>query len=166
MKKIIIGCLGALVLSLAAVAAGIWFWLFRELPVLDATLAAPSEVELGATVALVITATNPHRKAVTLDSVDIEDSFLSGFQVVSIDPKPTGTTHVSVASQRSWGFGTVVAPGGSLAVTFRLKPVLEGHFSGDVDVCNPNQNFTTVLADVMVRAHLPPPAAENGQPSP
>lgn len=44
-----------------------------------------------------------------------------------------------------------VQPGESLAVTFRLKSIAGGRFSGDVDICNPNQDFTTLFADVVVK---------------
>ena len=56
--------------------------------------------------------------------------------------------------ERSWDFESVIQPGDSLSVTFQLKPVTEGRFSGDVDVCNPNQDFRTLFADVVVKKRL------------
>ena len=41
----------------------------------------------------------------------------------------------------------VVQPGETRSVTFQLRPVAEGRYSGDVDVCNPNQDFQTLLVD-------------------
>lgn len=149
-KKVILGCLGATAIIAVAVAVGVWLWLFRELPVLDATLSIEPEVELGSTVTMVINATNSHDKAVTLDSVDIDDAFLAGFQVVGVNPEPEGTTHLPIINQRSWEFGKRISPGKVFSVTFTLKAVADGHFSGDVDVCNPNQDFKTLLADVVV----------------
>lgn len=149
MKKIVFGCLGTALLILIALAGLIWFWLFRELPTLHATLSMPSEVELGSTLPMVITANNDHESPIILDSIDVDDSFLSGFQVVSIDPRPTGTMHIF--GQRSWDFGQSVMPGTAMVVRFELKAVQEGHFSGDVDVCNPSQDFETLLADVLVK---------------
>ncbi len=150
MKKIIIICLSAAAVIAAMLAALIWFWFIRELPTLDATLSAPSEVEMGSTLTLKITTTNSHNKPVTLDSIDIDDAFLKGFQVVKINPAPSGTTHIPFTQQRSWDFGKAVSPRGAFSVTFQLKAVADGHFSGDVDVCNPNQDFKTLLADVVV----------------
>jgi hypothetical protein len=149
MKKALIGCLCVAAVVVAALALGTWLWLFRELPVLSATLAVPSEAKLDGTVVMVVTTTNAHEKAVTLDSVDIDDAFLDGFQVVKVEPTPTDTMHI--LGQRSWSFDQAVEPGGTLEVRFELKAVQEGHFSGDVDVCNPNQDFTTLVADVVVR---------------
>lgn len=98
-----------------------------------------------------MTTTNPHKRPVILDSIDVSESFLAGFQVVSVDPQPTGTVHIPVFDQRSWSFGISVAPGDTLSATFRLEPVEPGHFSGDIDVCNPNQDFTTLFVDVVVK---------------
>lgn len=155
MKKVIIGCLGAVAAVVAIAAVITWFWFFRELPTLDANLSMASEVEPGANIIMTITATNSHRKSVTLDSIDIDDAFLSAFQVVTVDPEPSTTSHVPFAQQRSWSFGKEVPPGGKLAVSFTFRAIAEGHFSGDVDVCNPNQDFKTLLADVVVKQKLP-----------
>jgi hypothetical protein len=156
MKKIILGCLGVVVLVIVVGAGLIWFWLFRELPMLDASLSLPNEAALDSTVTMVITATNTHETPITLDSIDIDDAFLSGFQVISIQPASTDTTHVPIANQRSWDFGTIVQPGGSISVAFQLRAVTQGHFSGDIDVCNPNQDFKTLLADVVVKKNALP----------
>ncbi len=138
-------------LAVGAVLTVAGFMFFREKPKLEASIEIPAEIALGSTVSLVVKVSNPHQKAVGLDSVDVADSFLAGFQVLSVEPKPTGTTHVPVLDQRSWDFGRAVPPGGKLTVTFTLKAVAEGHFSGDLDVCNPSQDFTTHVVDVVVK---------------
>jgi hypothetical protein len=153
MKKTLLAFLGAGVLILFIGAVLIWFWLIRELPALDASISLPSETELGSTISMTITANNPHDKPVVLDSIDIDDSFLTGFQVVSIDPKSSNTTHVF--GQRSWDFGQSVPSGKSMVVRFELKAVQQGRFSGDVDVCNPNQDSKSLLADVIVKESVP-----------
>lgn len=163
MKKILIGCLGGLALIVVIVSVVLWFWLFRELPVLEAKLSVPPEVSIGSTVSLFITATNPHTKTVTLDSIDVDDAFLTGFQVVTITPEPTDTMHVPFTNQRSWSFAKPVEPGDSITVSFVLKPVIEGHFSGDIDVCNPNQDFTTLLADMVITGTLSQQAMSNNR---
>ncbi len=149
MKKILIGCLGAAALFAILTAGAVWYWFFRDLPNLEASLSLPQTVELDASVTMLVTTTNTHKTAVTLDSIDIDDSFLKGFQVGRITPKPRDTSHFF--GQRSWDFGRTVAPGESLEIEFTLKAIQEGHFSGDLDVCNPNQDFTTQVADVVVR---------------
>lgn len=117
---------------------------------------------MESTVTMVIAVTNVHSTPVTLDSIDIDDSFLAGFQIVSITPKPDDTTRVPILKQRSWEFGKPIPPGGSLSVIFTIKAVAEGRFSGDVDICNPNQDFKTLLADVIVKKQVPGNSSEAG----
>lgn len=152
MKKVLFGCLGAAIVLTGVAALLIWLWLFRELPKLEATVSLPSKVALESTFSMAITANNAHKRPITLDSIDVDDSFLSGVQVERIDPEPTATTHI--CGQRSWNFGQSVAPGTSMVVRFQLRAVQEGHFSGDIDVCNPNQDFKTLLADVVIKKGL------------
>ena len=158
MKKLAIGC--ASVFAIVSITISVLvFWLVRELPVLDASLSAPSMAELDSTVTVIVTASNSHTKAIVLDSMDIGDSFLSGFQVVSVQPKPTDT--MRIWGMRSWDFGKSVAPGESVKIQFRLKAIQEGHFSGDIDVCNPNQDSTTLIADIVVRKEVSNNLVEN-----
>ena len=93
---------------------------------------------------------NLHEELVHLDSIDVDLAFLEGFEVVSVDPTPSDTMEIFV--QRSWSFTNSVAPGEELVVTYRLKAVRPGHYVGDVDVCNPAQDFTTVVPNIDVVA--------------
>jgi hypothetical protein len=149
MKKGIIGCLGVFLVTGLVTAVLIGVWLFTEKPLLDASLSIPSEIEIDSTVAMVITVTNPHDESVVLDSIDIGNAFLEGFLVVSILPEPVDT--MSIFGERSWEFGEDVAPGASLEIHFKLKAIQQGHFSGDIGTYNPNQDFQTLFADVVVR---------------
>jgi hypothetical protein len=163
MKKILVGCLAVALLLVVLVVAGVW-WMLRTTPALEATLTLPLEAQLEAPVDMVVTATNPHAKPVTLDSIDIDDAFLAGFQVVRIEPEPEDTTELPVLDQRSWAFNKVVPPGGTLAVTYTLRPVAEGRFTGSVDVCNPTQDFKSLFADIIVKKAAP--TIPSGAPSP
>jgi len=170
MNKIAIGCAISAVATLLIVVVIIaCFFLFSDnfrnalrheydsshiresMPLLGASLSLPSNAALDETVTMVVTVTNTHKEPVALDSIDVDNSFLEGFQVIEIIPKPKSTQNLYEYYQRSWDFSQDVAPGDSVAIQFRLKAVVEGHFSGDVDVCNPNQDFKTLLADVVVR---------------
>lgn len=149
MKKLAIGCLGISLTGAMAIAIVGYFLFIRELPVLDASISVPWIVKLDSTLTLDVTGTNNHTDSIVFDSVDIEDSFLDGFQILDIDPEPDDTDHIF--DWRTWNFGYRVLPGESRTIRFTMKAVQEGHFSGDVDVCNPNQDFATVIADVVVR---------------
>lgn len=155
MKKVWLGCLGAL--GLMALTGGwlIWFLLIREGPVLSATLDVPQQVKQGDIVRMKVLTFNPNKRSITLDSIDIDDSFMAGFQVVRVEPTPKDTLRLGILRQRSWEFGAMVPPGTGLDVTFELQAVAEGRWIGQVDVCNPTQDFNSLLADVMVSESAP-----------
>ena len=151
-KNLAIGCGVFAVIGCCLLCGGV-FWFLREEPILDSTLSMPAVVSIDSEFEMVVTATNREQVPIVLDSIDIYDSFLDGVQVVNIDPEPSDTMHLFF--MRSWEFGNELAPGESLEVRFTFLAVKEGHFSGDVDVCNPNQDFSTEIADVVVRNHAP-----------
>ena len=153
MKKFAIGCVAVVLLAGVIGVIFVVAWFVHDKPMLDAHLSLPNKVALDAPLTMLITTSNSHPKAVTLDSIDIDDDLLEGFQVVSITPEPTDTMHI--LGQRSWSFGQRVKPGESLPVRFEMTAVVEGHFSGDIDVCNPNQDYHTLLGDVVVRKGEP-----------
>ena len=158
MNKYLVGCLGVSFVVGISLLGAVAFFLLSEFPVLDASLSVPPEASLGATITMVVTTTNTHTKAIKLDSIDVGDTFLEGFRVLSVDPEPSDT--MRVFGMRTWFFGERVEPGDSLDVRFALEAVMEGHFSGDVDVCNPTQDFTTLIADVVIREEEGATAAE------
>ena len=150
MKKFLFGCLGVVALLGVLAAAGIWYLFVHEAPQLDATLDVPSEVTVGVPFDLRVKMTNSHTRPVTLDSIDIDEAFLEGFQVQRVTPAARSTSRVPLLNQRTWAFDHPVAPGASHEVVFSLRPVRAGHRSGNVDVCNPSQDFRTLLADVVI----------------
>jgi hypothetical protein len=155
MKRFFLGCLGVGILLLMCISVMFWFWLLRVKPLLDAELSFPPEVVVNRNFPLTVTVSNPHDEAVVLDSIDVDDSLLKGFQVIRVEPAPSESFHLSILDQRSWSFGTEVKPGDSMTVSFLLKPLSPGHFSGDLDVCNPNQDFKTLMVDLVVGAASP-----------
>ena len=148
MKKWAIGC-GAVAGLAFIVFMGFVVWLLQERPTLNASLSVPGVTELDSKITMVVSATNNESDEIVLDSIDIADSFLKGFRVVDVQPTPNGT--MQIFGMRSWDFSQSVMPGDSLEVRFELQAVQAGQFAGDVDVCNPNQDFETVVADVTVR---------------
>lgn len=158
MKNVAIGCAVAAVIGLIVLVFGSWLLLFREMPMLSATLSLPVEVAVNETVTMTVTASNPHDRTVTLDSIDIDLTFLEGLQVIKITPEPTDT--MTVFGQRCWFFEVDVDAGGSQDVQFEFRALQPGRFTGDVDVCNPNQDFITLLGDIVIK-DAPPPAAQD-----
>ena len=141
--KIILGCLGAFIATVLLVGAGFWFLLMRELPVLDAKLTAENEVAVADVTTMAVVTSNSHDRSVVLDSIDIDSIFLDGFQVLSVKPEPKES--MQFFGQQTWSFGTRVEPGESLTVYFELKALKAGRFTGDVDVCNPNQDWHSMV---------------------
>ena len=151
MRKVVVGCLVVFVLASLVGAVACWYVL-RKRPQLGATLELPPIARAGQTISLVARLDNPHDRPVTLDSVDIAESFLEGFQVLRVEPRPTDTMRVPLVNQRSWSFGQAVPAGGKMAVTFTLRCLRAGHFTGTVDTCNPSQDCTSLFGDVDVQA--------------
>lgn len=67
-----------------------------------------------------------------VESIDIASSFLKGFEVTSIDPKPSDVDE-SFGSV-TLNYGLSVAPGGKLVVSLELRSKSPGVFVGDVDI--------------------------------
>ena len=153
-KKIVVfGCLGASVfVILCALCAGcsIWYLFILDLPNLDADLTLPPQIEIDETFDLIVTMNNPHNHNIILDSIDIDHSLLEGLQVLEIEPVPVGTDDYSFLNLRSWQFGKPVAPGEQVVVTFKMRAIYPGHYSGNVEICNPSQDCKTLFADVVV----------------
>jgi len=124
-------------------------------PTFQVKLDFPAEIRVAEPFALGVDISNPHGSAIKLDSVDVDDALLKGFQVVSVDPAAADTMHVPFLKQRSWSYGRSVPAGGAMRVTFNLRPLNAGRFSGNVDACNPGQDCTSVFADLVVGPRRP-----------
>ena len=149
---LLLGGIGAIgFIGIVGLALGMGIWLAVELPVLDAAVSVPQETTVYSELTMVVIATNNTDSDITLDSIDISDSFLDGFRVIDVQPQSKDT--MGLWGMQSWEFGRSVPPGQSVKVRFTLQAIQEGRFTGDVDICNPNQDFNTVIADVTVRAN-------------
>jgi hypothetical protein len=99
---------------------------------------------------LVLETRNLHSETVRLDNINMDLDFLSGFDVVSINPAASDLT--DILWFRTWDFGNSVDPGEALNVTFTLTALKQGHYVGQVDVFNAGQDYTTVIANIDVLA--------------
>jgi hypothetical protein len=143
-----ITCVG--LVAVAGFAAGCDVLMVK--PTFEVSVAVPTDIVAMEPFALGVDVKNPHGSAITLDSVDVDDKLLAGFQVVSVEPKPKDTMHVPVLNQRSWSFGTSlsVPAGATQRVTFNLRALNAGRFSGNVGACNPGQDCASTFADLVV----------------
>ena len=148
-KYVVIGALAVLVIACACGAVFFWYLLVRELPTLDAELSIPSTAVVGEPIEMRVITSNSHSESLTLGSIDIDGAFLAGFQVLGIDPEATGTFHIPVIDQRSWSFDKPVPTDERLVVTFDLRCINAGHFTGNIDACNPNNDCASMFVDVV-----------------
>lgn len=112
-------------------------------------LEAPSTAAVGEVFTMNVTATNTGEKDTTLGSIDIYDTFLDGFEVVGVMPKPERDN--AIFDFHSYYFdGIRLQPGESASVSFELKAAKPGKWQGDVDCCTPMENFSTAVAWIVV----------------
>ena len=109
---------------------------------------APHKVKMEEIFNLTVSVTNPSEETITLDSIDIYDSLLDGFEIISIEPEPDDVLHL-------FGFYSIylyykLAPGENVVVTCTLKAREPGLWIGDIDSCTPGQQFVTVSKGILV----------------
>lgn len=108
----------------------------------------PAEVGVGDEVTIAVTVGNTGNATATVGSIDVYDSFLDAFEVVAVEPAPTDTT--SIFDFTTFSFSQPIEAGGEWNVSFRLKAREEGEFEGDLDVCDPDENFVTEVLSIRI----------------
>lgn len=139
----------AIVTSMFWAVAGVFAYIAFSGPAPFAvSVDAPDSVTVGEEFELAVTVQNVHDTAAQLGSIDIYDSFLDGFDVVSVSPEPT--EELGVLDFRSFYFEEELGVNESTVVVYTLKAAQAGLWSGDVDCCTPSENFSTATAVVRV----------------
>ncbi len=164
---VIIGCTVVLGLGILAVALGVGglMYLGRTPEAVSVSVEAPSEAAVGEVVDLKVNIKNVSRKSVTIGDVDLQESFLNGFTVVSADPTPKSSTRVPLVNSRSHTFDLAIPPGETRTVRFRLKAVAEGVHRGDLDVYVGLSPKTTVVEMVVRERGAAGPTSTETEPS-
>ncbi len=90
----------------------------------------PPSLALGQTLTLSAAVRSTSDKDVELTEIQIPKSLLEGFDVLSSDP-PAGAP-VDYAGQVGYPFAISIPPGETRTVTFQLKAVLPGEFTGSL----------------------------------
>ena len=155
-KTIIITSAITFVATSAIWIAGILFYIvdftyfagFMDSASFSVEVQAPEKVKIEETFNLTVSVSNPSEETITLDSIDIYDSLLDGFEIISIEPEPDDVS-------RLFDFHTIfldyeLAPGENIIVTYTLKAREPGLWTGDIDCCTPNQQFVTVIKGILV----------------
>ncbi|EIP98324.1 hypothetical protein OpiT1DRAFT_02780 [Opitutaceae bacterium TAV1] len=119
-----------------------------DLPPFQVQVDYPARVAHGETFRLAIRTANPHTSRTTLESIDIYDSLLSGFEIVEVSPAAEAPQ--KTLDFHSFYFNRPLPPSDSLDVVFTLKAKRKGFHGGDIDVCTPAQDFATISTGIVV----------------
>lgn len=108
----------------------------------------PTETTVGEEIDVTVTIVNPHDEEIEFDSIDVYDSLLEGFEFLGMTPEPKNSEEYF--DFQSYFFAKALQPQESLNVVLHLKAETPGYYSGDVDVCTPEMNWTTVVVGIQV----------------
>jgi hypothetical protein len=153
-KNIIIGCAIATVVCLVGglmLIGGCVYYLAQDPTGVSIELDNATEAHKGQEFDMVVKVVNERRaRAFKLTDIDLHDDYLTGFIVVSTDPPHKSSTHVPLDNSQSFTFDVSIPAKESRIFKFRLRPVTQGVFKGDVDVCE-GMHFITKTAETEVK---------------
>jgi len=110
----------------------------------------PDSVQKGEEFDLTVVVVNESdQDPLTVDTIDIGESYLEGFAVTSTEPSYSSSMTVPIDNSRSFEFGSTVGPGATNVFIFHMRAQRKGRFIGDIDVCEGLQ-FLTQVADTVV----------------
>lgn len=111
---------------------------------------SPLDVAVGETFDLTVEVKNERKtKVLELSDVDINEEYLAGFSVISIDPEFKSTMHNPIDNSLSYTFGVTIPAGETRTFTFTLRAEKAGIYRGDVDVCEGTRLITAVAQTVV-----------------
>lgn len=151
-KAVLIGCGALLLLAFlgGAVLIALVVYVVQGVPGATVTVEAPLDVTVGETFELVVRVGNDRsRKTLTVTDIDIAQSYLSGFVIVSVDPLPKSSSTIPFDDGLSHSFHARIPPKNRQDFTFTLRALRAGVYTGDVDVCE-GTRFLTTLAQTVV----------------
>jgi hypothetical protein len=151
-KAIFIGCGTVAVMGfmLFAILAAVFIYVSQDVQDVSISITSPLDVEVGETFEMIINIKNEReQKALMVSAIDISDTYLAGFVIISTDPTPESTMHIPFDNSLSHAFETSVPAGATAEFAFTLRAEEAGIFRGDVDLCE-GSRFTTTTAQTVV----------------
>ncbi|HKZ69329.1 MAG TPA: hypothetical protein VJ020_04565 [Anaerolineales bacterium] len=140
------GCLAAVVATLCLGGVLLGF-LTDEPENVSIDVSAPLTISRGESFTIEVQLENSAGQAQSLDSIDIDLTYLDGIAIERTDPPFTETIRndlVSGLAFQSYYFEHDIPIGGTLTVTFSAVALKAGDFAGDLDVCiNSSAAFRT-----------------------
>ncbi len=124
------------------------FTLLSDPPDFHVVIEAPEKVALHEEFDLKVRVTNPSDETLEIGSVDLADSLLDGFEIISTSPQPDEIVHV--LGTHSTYKNVTLDPGGEWSIHYRMKAVKSGVWTGDIDCCTPMEAFVTNSKTIVV----------------
>lgn len=149
MRRVLIGLAALGVLVPVALIALVVFLEIYAGPELSVEVSMPDVVSAGKPFRVQFQLSNPHDEAVTLDSIDVDNSVIENFRVVSVTIVPTDTN--DAFGQTSLYFEHQIGPGQRDIVEFELTGESAGMFQLAFEVCNAFLDCSRNLLTVQVR---------------
>lgn len=129
-------------------AIGLYWYFYGSEPPFRVVLNYPAEVAFGSEFAVAVAVENSSEEAATLGSIDIYDSLLDGFELISSRPAFVGVDDV-LNFQTLW-YQTELQPDAPQTFTLTFRATRPGRHGGQLDVCTPTEVCTTVYAAIAV----------------
>ena len=141
----------ALWIGVGAVA---YWYFFDEQPPFVVKIDSPDTATTGERINLIVEVSNPTDENLELGSIDIYDSLIDGFVILTAVPSPD-------SRDDSLGFTSLyysrsLAPGASFKANLALEARGVGVWTGDIDCCTPLGKFVTTSHTIVVTAPSPP----------
>lgn len=127
---------------------GLYWFYFGNEPPFRVALNHPTEVALGSEFAVAVTVENSSGEQATLGSIDIYNSLLDGFELISSRPAFVGID--DVLNFHTLWYQAALQPDSPQTFTLTLRATRPGRHGGQLDVCTPTEVCTTVYATIAV----------------
>lgn len=141
-RKVILGVFAGLVVlcTIASVAIGLWgtsLWqrVSEEPEGVRASVEAPSLVVQGEPFIIGIAVENLSGEPKLLDSVDIDEGYLAGIDVMEAEPAFSESLPLPFGGVQSFTFEQNIPAKQTLIVRLTAQGKVVGEFSGTIDVC-------------------------------
>jgi hypothetical protein len=151
---VLLGC-GALsvaaVLSFVMAGLGLLIWIVGEPEQINLSVDVPVSVGKGESFAIEITVEDLSGESRLVHSIDIDDSYLEGLEVVRTEPPFTELLRVESLGFRSYYFEKVIEPNSAGTILIALQGLEAGDYTGEIDVCiDSSGSCTTVTTRTVV----------------
>lgn len=150
-RSLVFALIAAVVLT-----SGFWnsFYLWRKTPAtppgpaLGMRVECPEKVKVGDSFEIKIVIRNAAKTTLEVGTLSIDDSFLQGMKVTSIDPRPY--SQIEERWYVEYKFWQKIEAGKTNQYTFHVKASEPGIFKGDVDLYGKTRRITSVLGQITI----------------